>query len=75
MSKNLKLLEDEKKVLEYQANNKKEFFDNIVELHPLLDEFFRFINDQHSKQLLKDLIKICNEYDVGSLRELCISFE
>lgn len=63
MSENLDLLDLQEKALDAQANDKDVFFDNIVELHPLLKEFFPFIDPQKTEQL-KRLIKIFEEYDV-----------
>lgn len=68
------MLETKNEVLKSQAEDKEIFFANIVELHPLLAEFFPFIDHKDTEQL-KSLIKICNEYEVESLREICISFE
>lgn len=63
MSENLDLLDLQEKALDAQANDKEVFFENIVELHPLLKEFFPFIDHQKTEQL-KRLIKIFEEYDV-----------
>jgi hypothetical protein len=63
MEKNVNLLNFQEKVLDTQANDKKKFSENIVELHPLLKEFRRFIDPQKTEQLER-LIKIFEEYDV-----------
>lgn len=60
--------------LKSKAKDKKKFFKKIVKLQPLLKEFNKFLNNQQTEQL-KKLIKICEEYDVKSWHDICISFE